>query len=297
MARALHGMGVLTTIDRAALAAYCQAYGRWVEAEERLRETPMLFRTPSGYVQQSPWLGIINKQLELMGRYMTEMGMTPAARSRVLGSRRADAITEPIRIERIIDPPGTKNGERADPGASMTIDRVAAISSHCNDLTVHSAALPRYRTAQRRLRSSVRGAHAHRRLRAGLDGTAGRERSRDRGAAPGDRGPCRADGRRGDRAVHRSGERAQPGPAGTGEGAASGQGHRGDAGDRQARPAVAQCRLPADPARQRRALRGRGPARGERPHRRHHGAGGPAGARGDLAAHARRRWRWRRPAA
>jgi hypothetical protein len=27
----------------------------------------MLFKTPSGYVQQSPWLGIINKQLELMG--------------------------------------------------------------------------------------------------------------------------------------------------------------------------------------------------------------------------------------
>jgi P27 family predicted phage terminase small subunit len=83
VARALNRMGVVTTFDRAALAAYCQAYGRWVEAEERLRETPMLFKTPSGYVQQSPWLGIINKQLELMGRYMAELGMTPAARSRV----------------------------------------------------------------------------------------------------------------------------------------------------------------------------------------------------------------------
>jgi P27 family predicted phage terminase small subunit len=83
VARLLSEMGVLTTIDRAALAAYCQAYGRWVEAEEKLRETPMLFKTPSGYVQQSPWLGIANKQLELMGRYMVELGMTPASRSRV----------------------------------------------------------------------------------------------------------------------------------------------------------------------------------------------------------------------
>ena len=66
--------GVVTTFDRAALAAYCQAWGRWVEAEERLRETPTLFKTPSGYVQQSPWLGIVNKQLELMGRYMVELG-------------------------------------------------------------------------------------------------------------------------------------------------------------------------------------------------------------------------------
>ena len=34
-------------------------------------------------MQQSPWLGIANKQLEIMNRYMTELGMTPAARSRV----------------------------------------------------------------------------------------------------------------------------------------------------------------------------------------------------------------------
>jgi P27 family predicted phage terminase small subunit len=86
LARALHGMGVLTLIDRAALAAYCAAYGRWVEAEEKLKETPTLYKTPSGYVQQSPWLGIANKQLELMGRFMVELGITPAARSRVVAT-------------------------------------------------------------------------------------------------------------------------------------------------------------------------------------------------------------------
>jgi phage terminase small subunit len=47
-------MGVITIVDRAVLAAYCQAYGRWVEAEEKLMEAPLLFKTPSGYVQQSP---------------------------------------------------------------------------------------------------------------------------------------------------------------------------------------------------------------------------------------------------
>ena len=83
LATGLHAMGVLTVIDRAALAAYCQAWGRWVEAEERLKETPTLVKTPSGYVQQNPWLSVSNKQLELMGRYMAELGMTPASRSRV----------------------------------------------------------------------------------------------------------------------------------------------------------------------------------------------------------------------
>lgn len=76
-------MGVLTVVDRAALAACGVAYGRWVEAEEKLRETPALVKTPSGYVQQSPWLTVANKQLELMARYMSEFGMTPASRSRV----------------------------------------------------------------------------------------------------------------------------------------------------------------------------------------------------------------------
>jgi P27 family predicted phage terminase small subunit len=85
VARTLHAMGVLTTIDRAALAAYCQSYAKWVEAEQRLKETPPLLKSPSGYVQQSPWMAIANKQLELMGRYMTELGMTPASRSRVSG--------------------------------------------------------------------------------------------------------------------------------------------------------------------------------------------------------------------
>lgn len=110
IARALQRAGVLTGFDRAALAAYCQAWGRWVEAEEHLRETPPLYKTPSGYVQQSPWLTIANKQLEIMGRYMVELGLTPAARSRVLTSAALSPPALPIRIERIIlDGPATAN--------------------------------------------------------------------------------------------------------------------------------------------------------------------------------------------
>jgi P27 family predicted phage terminase small subunit len=83
IATPLHEMGVLTIFDRAALAAYCQAWARWVEAEEKLAETPPLLKTPSGYVQQSPWLSISNRQLELMGRYLAELGLSPSARARL----------------------------------------------------------------------------------------------------------------------------------------------------------------------------------------------------------------------
>ena len=83
LARQLEVLGILSQLDRATLAAYCQAYGRWVEAERKLKETPILLKTPAGYVQPSPWLSIANKQLELMHRFMGELGLSPASRSRV----------------------------------------------------------------------------------------------------------------------------------------------------------------------------------------------------------------------
>jgi P27 family predicted phage terminase small subunit len=75
--------GIIGEGDRAALAAYCQAYGRWVEAERKLAETPLLIKLPSGYIQQSPWLAMANKQLEIMHKYMAELGLSPVSRSRV----------------------------------------------------------------------------------------------------------------------------------------------------------------------------------------------------------------------
>lgn len=98
LAGPLWRMGVLTVADRAALAGYCQAWGRWIEAEEKLAETPPLIKTPSGYVQQSPWLSVANKQLELMGRYMSELGLTPAARMKLSLPGRVEAREWPVVI-------------------------------------------------------------------------------------------------------------------------------------------------------------------------------------------------------
>jgi P27 family predicted phage terminase small subunit len=83
LATQLTVLQILTDLDRAALAGYCQAYGRWVEAERKLRETPMIIKLPSGYIQQNPWLTIANKQMELMHKYLTEFGLSPVARSRI----------------------------------------------------------------------------------------------------------------------------------------------------------------------------------------------------------------------
>ena len=46
MAHTLYDLGLLTEIDRAALAAYCVAWGRWVEAEKNLQKYGTVMMSP-----------------------------------------------------------------------------------------------------------------------------------------------------------------------------------------------------------------------------------------------------------
>ena len=95
----LHSLGLISQIDRAALAVYCQAYGRWVMSENKLAElgeNGMVETTPSGYKQQGTWLQISNRAVEQMKSFLTEFGMTPSARSRVTpSSPQGDLFDEP----------------------------------------------------------------------------------------------------------------------------------------------------------------------------------------------------------
>ena len=74
---------MLTAADRAAFASYRRSWAHRVEAEERLKVLPAMVRTPNGHVQESAWLAVAYKQLELMGRFAAEFGLTPSARSRL----------------------------------------------------------------------------------------------------------------------------------------------------------------------------------------------------------------------
>lgn len=87
----LLAVGCVSKIDRAALAAYCQAYGRWVQAERALAEMAkkdpltggLLIKTTNGNAIQNPLVGTANKALAAIVRYAAEFGMTPSARSRI----------------------------------------------------------------------------------------------------------------------------------------------------------------------------------------------------------------------
>lgn len=82
--RTLHKLGLLTEIDRPQLALYCQAWGRWVEAEDALKKHGTIVKAPNtGWPMSSPYLAVANKAMEQMQRALSEFGMSPASRARV----------------------------------------------------------------------------------------------------------------------------------------------------------------------------------------------------------------------
>ena len=65
----LSEIGVLTEIDMAAFAAYCQSYARWKEAQEHIDSEGSTFETD-----------------KLMMQVASEFGLTPSARSRIMAA-------------------------------------------------------------------------------------------------------------------------------------------------------------------------------------------------------------------
>ena len=86
----LLSLGLISEVDRGPIAAYCQAWSRWVDAEKNVQRFGSVIKTPKGYPVQSPYLGIANHAMDQVRKFAIEFGMTPAARSRVIVDRKGD---------------------------------------------------------------------------------------------------------------------------------------------------------------------------------------------------------------
>lgn len=92
----LNNLGLLSEIDRAALAIYCQAWGRVVKYEKVIAEKGELYKTPNGSIQTSPALWVVNKAIEQCHKFLTEFGMSPASRSKVSAKKAEIGAEDPI---------------------------------------------------------------------------------------------------------------------------------------------------------------------------------------------------------
>lgn len=79
----LYQQGVLTGVDRAALAAYCSWWSLFVKASTEMEEFGLMQTSESGYESPSGWVNIKKQASEQMHKFMTEFGLTPSSRSRI----------------------------------------------------------------------------------------------------------------------------------------------------------------------------------------------------------------------
>jgi P27 family predicted phage terminase small subunit len=92
LAPMLGRLRMLTEADGMALANLCQAYSTMARAQEKLNESGLLYKTPSGYLMQSPLLSVVHQCVETITKLSREFGLTPASRSRITVSPDPDEI-------------------------------------------------------------------------------------------------------------------------------------------------------------------------------------------------------------
>ena len=108
----LERLGMLSRIDGKALAAYCHAYARWVEAEKQVHKYGMIIEEPvidtaTGAqrklrgrfvvrLKKNPAVSASNEALKLMKSFLIEFGMTPAARSRLHVEKQGGDEKDPL---------------------------------------------------------------------------------------------------------------------------------------------------------------------------------------------------------
>ncbi len=83
MGKQLEKEGRIALVYRACFAAYCVAYGRWAEAEQRIQDEGLIIKTGSGHLQQTPYLAISNRAEAQMMKAIAELGLSPSSQSRV----------------------------------------------------------------------------------------------------------------------------------------------------------------------------------------------------------------------
>jgi P27 family predicted phage terminase small subunit len=101
----LQRYGLISKLDRGALALYCQAWARWVWAEQQLQRAVALAQakqaeaeargeiwaggdgytvpTPNGHLTYSPHWVIANKAMDQTNKFLADFGLSPSSRGRV----------------------------------------------------------------------------------------------------------------------------------------------------------------------------------------------------------------------
>jgi P27 family predicted phage terminase small subunit len=83
MAKKLAKIGLMTELDDLALSMLCQSWSEYLEANEQVKKTGILVKSPNGFPVLNPYLTVANQALKKVRSLLAEFGMTPGSRSRI----------------------------------------------------------------------------------------------------------------------------------------------------------------------------------------------------------------------
>jgi P27 family predicted phage terminase small subunit len=85
MAALLFDLGLIAKLDRSTLAVHCAAWAQWVDAQAKIAEQGPIVKSPNGYPVPNPYISIANQAAKQMQSLLSEFGLSPVARHRLLG--------------------------------------------------------------------------------------------------------------------------------------------------------------------------------------------------------------------
>ncbi len=65
------------------MAAYCQAWGDWIEARRVIKQSSTIIKDPDGGLMLNPYLKVATVAAKQMHEFLVEFGMSPSSRTRL----------------------------------------------------------------------------------------------------------------------------------------------------------------------------------------------------------------------
>jgi P27 family predicted phage terminase small subunit len=92
----LDRVGLLTVVDRAELAMYCQHWARWWEAQKLITVNGLTYTTDKGEVKIRPEVKSYQEDARLIRNFCADYGLSPSARARMVvpGQKDVDELDE-----------------------------------------------------------------------------------------------------------------------------------------------------------------------------------------------------------
>jgi len=92
----LFGLGLLSEIDRTALAGYACCYSLWVQTTNEINESGLTVKRTNGDFVPNPLLHVQYKAQQQLRLFLVEFGMSPSSRSKVAVKKESDKTESPF---------------------------------------------------------------------------------------------------------------------------------------------------------------------------------------------------------